>query len=48
MLRLPLSLLQILFLTRVTSIEHYWVILSERRGTTTFPTTSLSSFSTSA
>jgi hypothetical protein len=32
MMRLPLSLLQILFLTRVTSIEHYWVILRERRG----------------
>jgi hypothetical protein len=31
-MRLSLSLLQILFLTRVTSIEHYWVILSERRG----------------
>jgi hypothetical protein len=32
MMRLLLSLLQILFLTRVTSIEHYWVTLGERRG----------------
>ena len=32
MMRLPLSLLQILFLTWVSSIEHYWVILAERRG----------------
>ena len=31
-MRLPLSLLQILFLTWVSSIEHYWVILAERRG----------------
>jgi len=29
MMRLPL---QILFLTWVSSIEHYWVILAERRG----------------
>ena len=28
-MRLPL---QILFLTWVSSIEHYWVILAERRG----------------
>jgi hypothetical protein len=32
MLRLPLSLLQILFPTWVSSIEHYGVILAERRG----------------
>jgi hypothetical protein len=32
MMRLPPSLLQILFLTRITSIEHYWVILGKRRG----------------
>ncbi len=30
MMRLPLCLLQILFLTWVTSIEHYWVNLRER------------------
>ncbi len=32
MMRLPISSLQILFLTWVTSIEHYWVTLRERRG----------------
>ena len=32
MMRLLLSLLRILFLPRVTSIEHYWVTLRERRG----------------
>ncbi len=30
-MRLSLSLLQILFLARVSSIKHYWVILSEPR-----------------
>lgn len=29
---LLLLLFQILFLARVTSIEHYWVTLGERRG----------------
>src|ERR1700681_3201876 len=32
MMRLPISSLQILFLTWVTSIEHYWVTLRKRRG----------------
>ncbi len=31
-MRLPLCLLQILFLTWVSLIEHYWIILGERRG----------------
>jgi hypothetical protein len=32
MMRLLLCLLQILFLTWVSSMEHYWVTLAERRG----------------
>lgn len=31
-MRLLLCLTRILFLMRVTSLEHYWVILRERRG----------------